>query len=420
MRPNVTIIQGNGRLGRQAASQDGVAVLVVGLPAAYLALLSASRLFYSRRDAETAGLTEAHDAAQNALVWEHIKDFYTEAPDGSPLHLVPVPAATSLTALFTAGSAANTALANYLQAQGGSIRLLAAALNPAAAEVAASGPTADALAAIPLAQAFTQAEFARFRPLSIVLEGRLFGGSAASATDLRTLGSNRVSLAVGRDSVRAAALVAGRVDASGQALAGISLASKYAQVGQALGRLAAIPVQRSIGRVKDGPLVGTLAAELSGGQPVSALAGTDLDVLDAKGYLFPLIHPGKDGFYFNEDPTCAALTDDYAYIKDGRVADKTSRVARTVYLDELLDDVRVDPSTGRLAIIEVARFQNVLENAVNTQLTAQGEISGCTVFVDPAQDVLATSQIQATVAIVPVATGRQLTVTVQFSNPANN
>lgn len=418
-RPNVTISLGNGQLGRQAASQDGVAVLVVGIPDAYLALLGIARLFYSRKDAEAAGITEANDAGQNALVWEHIKDFYSEAADGQPLHLVLVPAGTTLTNLFTVGNAANTTLAAYLQAQAGSIRLVGTALNPAAAETAGgTGITADLLTAIPLAQTFAVAEFGRYRPITVVLEGRLFTGTATNARDLRTLTSNRIGVAIGRDKVRAAALVAGRTDTLGNVLAAITLASKYAAVGQALGRLAAIPVQRSMGRVKDGPLAGVVAAELSGGTLVSSLAGTDLDLLDAKGYIYPTIHPGKDGFFYNEDPACVASTDDYAYLKDGRVIDKVARVARAVYLEELLDDVRVDPITGKLSPIEVARFQNVLENAVNTQLTAQGEISGATVYVDPAQNVIATSQISAVVSVVPVGTARQITVKVQFSNPA--
>jgi hypothetical protein len=82
--------------------------------------------------------------------------------------------------------------------------------------------------------------------------------------------------------------------------------------------------------------------------------------------------------------------------------------------------VRVDPSTGRLPAIEVARFQNVLQNAVDAQLTANGEIVACTVFVDPAQNVVATSQIKAVCSVVPMATGRQYDVTVQFSNPSSN
>ncbi|WP_400192814.1 DUF2586 family protein [Hymenobacter sp. B81] len=406
-RPQVKISLGNGQLGRQAVALDGIALLVIGAPADYTAT---ETLFYSRRDAEVAGLTEAADIENGALVWEHIKDFYAEAGEGAPLHVLLVDNATTLTNLFTEAHASFVALATKLQAEAGAIRLLGVALNPVAAEAAgASGITADLLAAIPLAQALAAAEFTRYRPLDIVLEGRLFSGTAAAATDLRTLASNCVSVTIGRDALRSAALVT----------AGVAVASKYAAVGTMLGRLAAIPVQRSIGRVKDGPLAGWKQASLSGGQLVSTLAETALDALTDKGYIFPLMHAGKDGYFFNDDPTCAAATDDYAFVKDGRVIKKAARIARAVYLDELLDDVRVDASTGQLPAIEVARFQNVLENAIEGQMVVTGEAVAVSVFIDPTQNVTATDKIKAVVRITKMATGRTIEAQVEFFNPFN-
>jgi hypothetical protein len=407
-RPNVTILLGNGQLGRELDSEDGLALLVLGAPAGYALT---TKLVFSLRGAEAAGATAANDVALQALVWEHIKDFYDEAGDGAPLRVLLVSDATTFQNLFTPGHASYVALQRELKEQAGAVRLLGAALNPAAAEVAGgAGITADLAEAIPMAQALATAEFNAFRPLDILLEGRLFTGTATNATDLRGCGAKNVAVTIGRDQLRSAAL----------ATLGIAVASKYAQVGKVLGRLAAIPVQRSIGRVKDGALVSITQASLSGGTLVSTLSdgpGGDLSLLGGKGYIFPLRHPGKDGFFYNDDPTCTVVTDDYAFIKDSRVINKAARIARATYLEELLDDVQVDPVTGFLPTIEVARFQNVLQNAVENQMQAQGNIVSCDVYVNPKQNVTATSKIVAVLRIVKVATGAQIEATVEFYNP---
>lgn len=407
-KPEVNVLLGNGQLGKELDSADGAALLVLSAPVGYVL---STTLFYSLRDAEVAGATEAGDVSHTALVYEHIKDFYQEAGDGAPLRVLVVADTVTLANLFTLGNAANTALVNRLRAENGVVRLVAVGLNPAAAEVAgANGITADLLAAITLAQTFANTEFTAFRPVDILLEGRVFTASGAAALNLRTLAAKNVAVTIGRDQLRVNALVA----------SGIAVASKFAQVGKVLGRLAAIPVQRSIGRVKDGKLVGITQASLSGGKLVSELsdgAGGDLALLTGKCYIFPLIHPGKDGFFYNDDPNCAAETDDYAFIKDSRVINKAARIARATYLEELLDDVLIDPRTGYLATIEVARFQNVLKNAVEGQMQADGNIVACEVYVNPMQNVTATSKIVALLKITKMATGREITATVEFTNP---
>jgi Protein of unknown function (DUF2586) len=410
-RPQVTILLGNGNLGRQLASTDGLAVLVISAPAGYT--LDETE-FFSLRGAELAGATEDADVTANALVYEHIKDFYAEAGDGAPLHVLLVPNATTMAQLFTPANASYVALQNKLKALKGAVRLMAVALNPSAAEVAgAAGITADLLAAIPLAQAFAKSEFDSFRPLDMVLEGRLFTGTSTNATDLRTLNAPNVAVTIGRDQLRSAALVE----------RGLTLASKYAAVGTVLGRLAAIPVQRSIGRVRSGPLVDVTEASLSGGKLVTELTdgeGGDLAILGGKGYIFPVPHSGKDGFFFNEDATCAPLTNDYAYVRLSRTINKAARIARSIYLEELLDDVLVDPATGFLPAIEVNRFQTTLKAAIDEGMVDDqlvSNISGSTVYVDPKQNVLSVDKIKAVLRIVPKGVARTIEATVEFNNP---
>jgi hypothetical protein len=383
---------------------------VLCLPAAYIATITET-VFYSRRDAEVAGLTEAADAQYNALGWEHIKDFYAEVPEGAPLLILPVANDLDLVDVFTTTSAAYSSLTDLLKEREGLVRLLAVALNPVTAEAAGpSGITADLLAAIPLAQTFAVAEFNKYRPIDVLLEGRAFSGTSAAAYDLRTLGANSVAVMVGRESLRADKLVA----------AGLSVAGKFAAVGTLLGRAAAEPVQRSVARVRSGKLTNYVQASLSGGKLVKKLDDVaDVDVLTDKGYIFPRILAGKNGFFFNDCPTCTAKTDDYAWLNDSRVIKKAARITRAVLIEELNEDVAIDPASGKLSQIAVAVFKNALESAIEDQMKKAGEISGVTVEIDPNQNVTATDKIKALVRVVKKATARTIEATVEFNNPFN-
>ncbi len=103
-RPNVSIEIVKDRLGRQTAAQDGTSLLYVGLPNTYplYSALALGMVFYSLRNAEDAGITQALDISNEILLWEHIKDFYTNAPEGTALHVLAFAKSTSYQALFTA------------------------------------------------------------------------------------------------------------------------------------------------------------------------------------------------------------------------------------------------------------------------------------------------------------------------------
>ena len=100
--------------------------------------------------------------------------------------------------------------------------------------------------------------------------------------------------------------------------AGIDNAIDMAAIGFMLGKIAKIPVQRSIARVKDGDL-GWVSASFSGGNLVSSYTDGELDAINDKGYIFACKIVGKNGFFFNDEPTCTAATDDYAFISHNQV-----------------------------------------------------------------------------------------------------
>jgi hypothetical protein len=413
-RPNVTISKLNGGLGGTVASRDGVSLLVVAMDAAaYGGLTGTAFVGIQRSDFEAQGFTEAKDRAAVTLAWEHIKDFYVKAPAGTELHVLTVPETVTVTQLFTPNSVPHNALKGYLTAQKANIKLLGVALNPADAETGAqAGLTAAFVAALALAQAFADDEFAKFRPIDIVLEGRIFNPqSLGSAVNLRGQNAPNVSVMISRDRDRRTALEA----------AGNTGAANYAAVGFALGRVAGVGVEVNIGRRRfDSDRTGWLDAETSAGRRVVEMTDADLDTLSDKGYLFVTQDTGQEGFYFNDDPTCAPLDNDYCFISRNRVINKAARIARRVFIRELLDTTFVDPATGNLSPLEIKRSEDAIKTPIEDEMIAVGEALGVQVFIRPEQNILADGRYEILLRVVPPAYKRFIDVKLQLSNPANN
>lgn len=411
MRPQVNIVRQIASLGGNPPTRDGVTIFVVNSPDEYT-LPDGDLIFNTLKDLEEAGITEAGDLANNYLLWEHSKDFFSLA-SGTELHILRVAEATTFTNLFTDASLSNTLLKNYLAEKSGSIKLLAVTLLPIGVETN-TGLSTDLITAIPLAQVLADAEYTRLRPIDIILEGRALGGTIAQAQDLRALASGNVSVVVARDGVRKSALTtAGNAGASG-----------YAQIGLLLGLIASIHVGRNVGRVRTGALPNVSQAEFSGGQtPYSTISEAGLDSLNDKGYIFMDKYPNKSGWFWNDDHTCTAVNQTNAYLALNRVLNKASRIVVSTYVEELKDEILVDSTTGQLAPIIVKGFENRLQSAIENEMlanpdpTRDREISSVKVSIDPAQNVLATSKIVAQLQIVPLATARIIETLVELINP---
>jgi len=191
------------------------------------------------------------------------------------------------------------------------------------------------------------------------------------------------------------------------------------EVGLLIGKLASTPVQRNIGRVKDGALpVATAYVDKTNSVLVED-GMTTVETLHNKGYITLRTHIGKTGYYFSDDLMACAATDDYGIIANRRVIDKAMIVAYQVFLNELLDEVQVDTASGKLSPGVVKYYQSIIKNAIELQMQANGEISGVTAFVDPAQNVLSTSQITVVLSIVPVGYAKAIVVKLGFDNPFN-
>ena len=406
-RPNVTIKLTNGNLGRQISSKDGVAALIGSGIAVegHFALGDIIGPIYKPEDAEQLGIDAQYDKANKVLLYHHIVDFYKTAGTGTPLYLMVVANTVTLSEMANKNS---EYAAKLIERLNGELRIVMLSRVPNSEYRVnnENGIDDDALTALIKAQELWAFSFENFRPVTFLIEGRAFSGNVSHLKNLRDEKdgpkANRVGVVISADA-----------DVSNEA----AEYSDYANVAFVGGRLAAIPVQRNIGRVRDGALPITNAG-LSGNIDMSQILEADLDVIDAKGYIFMWKHPGKAGWYFNMDHAACPIDDDYAYLSRGRTIDKAARLLRQVYLENLLDELELD-NDGKLEVSVVKAFQASGKSIIETNMLANKEASAVTVFVDSDQNVLATDKLAVQLRIVPVGIAKEIVVNLGFSNSAN-
>lgn len=395
--PDVKIIESNGNLGLIPTPEDGIsAIVVTGIAVAgKFALGDVLGAFTNLKDVEAMGIDEAYDTANSVLAWRHIKDFFTGAGEGSKLYVMVVASTVTMTQI---ADNTLTHAKKLLQAGEGKIKLLAISRVNAVGTLL-NGFEADMIAAVEKAQELVLAEFELHRPVQVLIEGKFYQGTASSAQDFRLLESNRVSVVISQD----------------KDVAGLNAAyAKYANVGYALGVLAAQPVQRNIGRVKNGKLtIGSPA--LSDGTLMKDVSDANMETLNEKGMIFIKAHAGKEGFFFNDDHTCTLITDDYSYISHGRTMDKAARITRRIYIDEINDDIDTDKTTGKLPVAVTKQFQGIIETAIVNEMVSLGEASDVAAFVDPNQNINATSKIAVKISLRKKGTSRTIEATLAFA-----
>lgn len=386
MLPRIKISYLNGQLGTVGESPDGLFALVCGA-AAVGGTFSLEKAYSVRGtdDLLTLGVTTDN----NPRLYKHVKEFYDETDEGTELVIYGVPKDTKMTTLLdkTAGSARI-----LIDGQNGRLRGLFVAGDgtPAAAT---EGLDPDVLDALPVAQQLAEwATEELYAPLFVILEGRGYTGK--DVRDLSVLAYNRVCVLVG-DS---------EPDSEG------------ACMGTLAGRLAGLPVQRNIGRVKDGALFPT---EMYVGNVKVDEGGSLIAGLYDKGYITPRKYVGRSGYFFTDDRLACDETDDYAHLSHRRVIDKAYRIVYDTLLDMMLDELEVN-GDGTLQAGVVKNWQQTVEDALNAAMTAAGELSagddgeGCVCYIDQSQDVLATSKVEVTVKVRPFGYARYVDVSLGF------
>ena len=377
----------NGQLGTVGESPDGLFALVCGAAAVTKKLeLGKAYTLHSFDELAALGVT----AENNPRLYKHVQDFYTEAEEGTKLVIYPVDKAKTFTEICDKDTGV---IKELIMVANGTLRGIFVAGDGREATVTTNGLDNDLFTALPKAQQLAEwATVSLYAPLFIILEGRGYKGGVVK--DLHKEAYNRVGVLIG-DTVKA---------------------SEGAAVGLMAGRLATLPVQRNIARVKNGAL--KPIAMFLGEKPVEENASAVSDLYDA-GYITPRKYVGKAGYFFTDDRLACEQTDDYAHITARRTIDKAYRIAYTALLDLMMDELAVnDDGTLRHGIIMA--WQQMMENAVNRAMTAAGELSadengaGCKAYIDPKQNVLSTSKIELVLKVRPFGYARYVDVKLGF------
>ncbi|HEU0126794.1 MAG TPA: DUF2586 family protein, partial [Flavobacterium sp.] len=188
-----------------------------------------------------------------------------------------------------------------------------------------------------------------------------------------------------------------------------------AAVGLALGALSKAKVSENIAWIEKFNLTGNGFAKpgFVGGSEIKSLG--ELRTLNEKRYIFTQTHTGLAGVYFNDSHTCTTGTSDFAYIENNRTVNKATRLLRTALLPKLASPVLVDID-GKLPQSVSKSFEDLCRNALEGMVANQ-EVSAFDVYVDPKQNILATSELKVKAEITPIGTARKIMVDLGFKNP---
>lgn len=387
-RPNVNITLGNGNLGRSAATDDGVAALLL-TGAAVSGKLELNKHYQLSGTADLVALGATVD--NNPLVYKEVTAFYEQTGDGAELHLLVVAEATTLTQMCD--SAADSPLRKLIDASGGRVRLVGVNKIPPTEYEAdtTQGIDKDAITAAEKAQAVIESYAAgKVNPFRMLMPAPAFDAEVDSLFKPRESSTNAVCYVLASDDA----------------------VKHTAAIGRVLGRAASLSVHQSIGRVRSGS-IGT-DMYLTDGQSYIDADGL-ADSLHDAGYIIPVAYPRKNGAYLNGDPAAAPVTDDYAQLRYGRTVDKARIIVYDTLIDEILDDVDTD-SAGDLSAGQRTSYEGMIENAVLTQMN--GEITSFAVSIPEGQNILTSETIRVVCRIQPKGVVETFEVTLEFTNPA--
>ena len=386
MLPRVSIKYLNGLLGTVPESQDGLIALVLLGASPVASTFSEGKPYkiYGVASLGDLGITEEN----NMRMVELVREFYAEAPEGTPLYIVGYSSPNTMTAFCDKSDGKIVGLVESLK---GEIRGVVIA-STSAAEVE-EGIAADVLSAVPVAQAAAEhcAE-ALYAPVFVILEGRAYE-SAADLPDMSREQYDRVAVAVGST----------------------KKSSADAAVGLLAGRIAASPVQRNIGAVRTGSLVVT---EMYLGDDLVDVSMDAVRTIHDKGYIVPRILIGLSGYYYADDVMCCDPATDYAHLTARRTVDKAARIAYATLVDFLLGEIEVNED-GTMQQPVVKSWQAAVESAIDANMTSYGELSavdgsGCRCVIDAGQNVLSTGRVDITLKVRPLGYARHIDVKLGF------
>lgn len=371
---------GLGRLG--AGVQKVPALVISGNTVASKVTLGKSYQLFSLKEAEDLGI---ESTGTNAFAYKHIKDFYAQVNSGAELWVMLVSDATTMTQM--ADKTENYAKKLVTDAKG-KVRVLGIIKKSNGSATITDGLDVDSHTAVAKAQELGKYFEEKYMPIRVIISGNDFSGTVASLKDYTTTNNNKVLMLIANND-----------------------GEKEASVGLTLGRLASVPTQRSIARVKDGAIV-SKHAYFTSGEIIETLQDA-WDSIHDKGYTFFRDFQGKSGYYLTDDQTLTASTDDYSSMARGLVMDEVQMIAYTTMINELSDEVPVEDGKIHPAIIKT--WQSNIEGQIQGQMVSQGKLSGFSAVIDPNQNVLQTDKIVMSLYPLPVGYAKTIEINLGFS-----
>lgn len=378
----------NRGLAQQLVTSDKVVgMLLTGVSVVGKAQVNTAYQVFSLAEVEALGIEKT---GVNAFAYTFFETFFNEAGQGAELWFMLVSDTTTYTVML---DKTNTYATKLLDASAGKIRVLGAAKLPAAEVVTVNGMDGDVHTAAVKAQELASAYAENYMPVRVILSGNNFTGTVADLKDYKTTDFNRVAILLANND-----------------------GSKVASVGLALGRLARTPVQRNIGRVADGPIE-QFSAYFTNGNKTETLQAA-WNAIHNKGYIFLRSFVSKSGYYFTDDLTLTADTDDFNSLARGLVMDKAIVIAYATLVENLLDEVEVT-AEGKIHPAIIKSWQSKVENALSTMVDA-GNLSNQACFIDENQNILTSQSLQVEISLQPVGYAKQITVNIGFTTTINN
>lgn len=395
MLPHVKINFENGRLGSVAPSADCVVGLVCNAVGVDDKLtLEKPYILYRIEGLEDLGVTSAINDV-NAHLYKVVKDFYAQAGDGAELWLLPVASGKKQSEVLEI-------VKEFVKKANGRLRFLAIAVSQDDLSIE-NGLDKDVMMAASAAQELGEwATNSLYAPLVVLLEAKgVSDDTIVDMPDLTEQGYNRVGILVGDTSQN----------------------STGAAMGVLAGKIASCPVQRHIGRVRDGALAMNTCYIGSKDATVA-----DIETLNNKGYITFRTFVGKSGYFFTDDCLATAVADDYRSIARRRTIDKAYRIAYSTMLNHVNDEIPVTDE-GTLVPSLCKAWEAELESAIASQMTANGELgadptndddTGVKCYIDYNQRVLATSRIEMVLSVKPYGYAKYIEVKLGFLTTNDN